>query len=86
MLVRGSNGSYAFIDFRETCPSAGFQDMYKNNTKASILGGLARYESYTNYALKVTYSAVAFRAKFEALRIFTKITAGSHGSKLCKEQ
>jgi gamma-glutamyltranspeptidase / glutathione hydrolase len=45
MLVRDSNGSYEFIDFRETCPSAGFQDMYKNNTKASILGGLARYEA-----------------------------------------
>lgn len=43
MLVRGSNGSYEFIDFRETAPAAAFQDMYNNNTNASIFGGLARY-------------------------------------------
>ncbi|KAK5448026.1 hypothetical protein LTS15_009050 [Exophiala xenobiotica] len=41
MLVRGSNGSYEFIDFRETAPAAAFQDMYNNNTNASIFGGLA---------------------------------------------
>lgn len=41
MLVRGSNGSFEFIDFRETMPAAGFQDMYNNNTNASIYGGLA---------------------------------------------
>lgn len=45
MLVRGSNGSYEFIDFRETAPAAAFQDMYKNNVNASIYGGLARYGS-----------------------------------------
>ena len=43
MLVRGSNGSYEFIDFRETAPAAAFQDMYKNNINASVFGGLARY-------------------------------------------
>lgn len=43
MLVRSSNGSYEFIDFRETAPAAAFQDMYNNNTNASIFGGLARY-------------------------------------------
>lgn len=43
MLVRGSNGSYEFIDFRETAPAAAFQDMYKGNVKASLYGGLARY-------------------------------------------
>jgi gamma-glutamyltranspeptidase/glutathione hydrolase len=43
MLVRGSDGEYEFIDFRETAPAAAFQDMYKNNTGASIHGGLARY-------------------------------------------
>lgn len=32
-----------FIDFRETAPAAAFEDMYKNNTDASIYGGLARY-------------------------------------------
>ena len=42
MLVRGANGSYEFIDFRETAPAAAFEDMYKNNTRASIFGGLAR--------------------------------------------
>ncbi|KAK4941332.1 hypothetical protein LTR10_018742 [Elasticomyces elasticus] len=41
MLVRSSNGSYEFIDFRETAPAAAFQDMYNNNTNASIFGGLA---------------------------------------------
>ncbi|KAJ9640240.1 hypothetical protein H2204_003465 [Knufia peltigerae] len=41
MLVRGSNGSYEFIDFRETAPAAAFEDMYNNNTNASIFGGLA---------------------------------------------
>ncbi|KAF2725611.1 gamma-glutamyltranspeptidase [Polychaeton citri CBS 116435] len=41
MLVRTSNGSFEFIDFRETAPAAAFQDMYNNNTNASIYGGLA---------------------------------------------
>ncbi|KAL2349687.1 gamma-glutamyltransferase, partial [Cryomyces antarcticus] len=41
MLVRSSSGSYEFIDFRETAPAAAFQDMYNNNTNASIHGGLA---------------------------------------------
>ncbi|QDS73079.1 hypothetical protein FKW77_000123 [Venturia effusa] len=41
MLVRGSNGSYEFVDFRETMPAAGFKDMYKNNSAASLYGGLA---------------------------------------------
>lgn len=45
MLVRGSNGSYEFIDFRETAPAAAFQDMYNSTNygvNASIFGGLAR--------------------------------------------
>ncbi|KAI0140430.1 gamma-glutamyltransferase 1 [Xylariaceae sp. FL1272] len=41
MLVRGSNGSYEFIDFRETAPAAAFEDMYNNDTDASLYGGLA---------------------------------------------
>lgn len=41
MIVRSSNGSYEFIDFRETAPAAAFEDMYKNNVQASIDGGLA---------------------------------------------
>lgn len=42
-LLRSSNGSYEFVDFRETAPAAAFQDMYKGNVNASIFGGLARY-------------------------------------------
>jgi len=42
MLVRAPNGTHEFIDFRETAPAAAFQDMYTNNTEASIFGGLAR--------------------------------------------
>lgn len=41
MIVRASNGSYEFIDFRETAPASATQDMYKNNVNASIYGGLA---------------------------------------------
>jgi len=41
MLVRSPNGTYEFIDFRETAPAAAFEDMYKNNEQASITGGLA---------------------------------------------
>ncbi|KXH63363.1 gamma-glutamyltranspeptidase [Colletotrichum salicis] len=41
MLVRSSNGTYEFIDFRETAPAAAFEDMYTNNTRASLYGGLA---------------------------------------------
>lgn len=41
MIVRSSNGSYEFVDFRETAPAAAFEDMYKNNVKASEEGGLA---------------------------------------------
>ena len=44
MLVRASNGSYTFIDFRETAPAAAFQDMYNNDTDLSLYGGLARYD------------------------------------------
>lgn len=43
MLVRSTNGTYEFIDFRETAPAAASEDMYKNNTDASLYGGLARY-------------------------------------------
>lgn len=42
MLVRAPNGTYEFIDFRETAPAAAYQDMYNNNVNASIFGGLAR--------------------------------------------
>lgn len=41
MLVHAADGSFESIDFRETAPAASFEDMYKNNTRASVLGGLA---------------------------------------------
>ncbi|RMZ78224.1 hypothetical protein DV738_g4023, partial [Chaetothyriales sp. CBS 135597] len=41
MLVRSPNGTYEFIDFRETAPAAAFEDMYKNDPKTSLFGGLA---------------------------------------------
>lgn len=42
MLVRSAKGVYEFIDFREKAPAAAYQDMYVNNTAASLYGGLAR--------------------------------------------
>ncbi|OJI87548.1 hypothetical protein ASPTUDRAFT_137176, partial [Aspergillus tubingensis CBS 134.48] len=41
MLVKTPEGSFEAIDFRETAPAAAFQDMFENNTKASVSGGLA---------------------------------------------
>lgn len=41
MLVRSSNGSYEVIDFREAAPAAAFRDMYKNDSMASVRGGLS---------------------------------------------
>ncbi|KAK2755576.1 hypothetical protein FQN54_006516 [Arachnomyces sp. PD_36] len=41
MLIRAPDGSFEMVDFRETAPAAAFQEMYRNNTDASILGGLA---------------------------------------------
>ncbi|KAL1998429.1 hypothetical protein VTN02DRAFT_6193 [Thermoascus thermophilus] len=41
MLVRSPDGAFESVDFRETAPAAAFQDMYRNNTDASIYGGLA---------------------------------------------
>jgi len=44
MLVRSSNGSYEFIDFRERAPAAAFETMYSpplSNSNYSLYGGLA---------------------------------------------
>ncbi|OAA45629.1 gamma-glutamyltranspeptidase [Metarhizium rileyi] len=41
LLLRSPNGTYEYVDFRETAPAAAFEDMYKGNVKASIYGGLA---------------------------------------------
>lgn len=43
LLVRSSNGSYEYIDFREMAGQAAYEDMYTNNTNASLYGGLARW-------------------------------------------
>ncbi|OLN85274.1 Gamma-glutamyltransferase-like protein 2 [Colletotrichum chlorophyti] len=41
MLVRSANGTYEFVDFRETAPAAASEDMFKDNERASRFGGLA---------------------------------------------
>lgn len=42
MLVRAPNGTYEFIDFRETAPAAATEDMFTDDPDLSIFGGLAR--------------------------------------------
>lgn len=42
MLVRSPNGTYESVDFRETAPTAAFENMYKDNVNGSLFGGLAR--------------------------------------------
>ena len=41
MIVRAPNGTYENIDFRETAPAAGDENMYQGNVDGSIYGGLA---------------------------------------------
>ncbi|KAJ5634063.1 hypothetical protein N7528_001905 [Penicillium herquei] len=41
MIVRAPDGSYEYIDCRETAPAAAFEDMFKNNSDAAVYGGLA---------------------------------------------
>ncbi|RDL37992.1 Uncharacterized protein BP5553_05425 [Venustampulla echinocandica] len=41
MLVRGSDGTYESIDFRETAPAAAHENMYRDNVNGSIRTGLA---------------------------------------------
>ncbi|KAF2807209.1 gamma-glutamyltranspeptidase [Mytilinidion resinicola] len=41
MNIRSPTGVYEIVDFRETAPAAAYQDMYSNNTDASLYGGLA---------------------------------------------
>jgi gamma-glutamyltranspeptidase/glutathione hydrolase len=40
-LIRSSNGSYEYVDYRETAPAAAFEDMYNDDVEASVSGGLA---------------------------------------------
>ncbi|CAG8978646.1 hypothetical protein HYALB_00009462 [Hymenoscyphus albidus] len=41
MLVRGPNGVYESIDFRETAPAAAWEGMYEGNVEGSVWSGLA---------------------------------------------
>jgi gamma-glutamyltranspeptidase/glutathione hydrolase len=41
MMVRGKDGSYEDIDFRETAPAAAFEDLYKDNVGGRVTSGLA---------------------------------------------
>lgn len=41
MLVRSANGTYEYIDFRETAPAASTEGMYNNDTNLSLYGGMA---------------------------------------------
>lgn len=50
MLVRGLDGSYEDVDFRETAPAAYYQDMYNDEPLTSVFGGLARYDSRVGIA------------------------------------
>ncbi|KAF2971460.1 hypothetical protein GQX73_g2046 [Xylaria multiplex] len=40
-LIRDENGGYTVVDYRESAPAAAFEDMYRDNVKGSIFGGLA---------------------------------------------
>lgn len=42
MLVRTPEGTFEFIDYRETAPAAAYEEMFVNDTKAAVYGGLAR--------------------------------------------
>ncbi|CAK7205670.1 hypothetical protein SEUCBS139899_008449 [Sporothrix eucalyptigena] len=41
MLVRGPDGSYESVDYRETAPAAAYENMYDGNVYGSVIGGLA---------------------------------------------
>jgi gamma-glutamyltranspeptidase/glutathione hydrolase/leukotriene-C4 hydrolase len=41
MLIRSPNGSFEFIDFRETAPQAASKDMYVHNPLLAQIGGLS---------------------------------------------
>jgi gamma-glutamyltranspeptidase/glutathione hydrolase len=56
MLIRAANGTYEFIDFRESAPAASYETMYNSNVNASIFGGLARCE----ISKSIFYSGLSF--------------------------
>ena len=40
-LIRDRDGSYTVVDYREAAPAAAFEDMYRDDARASVYGGLA---------------------------------------------
>lgn len=80
MLVRAPNGTYEFIDFRETAPAAAFEDMYAEDEDLSIYGGLARYK--TNVGLEDTEAddtQVVSQENYEGSSTCTATTASCPG-------
>lgn len=75
MLVHSPQGAFEFIDFREKAPAAATQDMFNNNTEASLFGGLARYGCcrFSN-SVKLISTPVAYQGTFAAWIISTKTT------------
>ena len=41
MLIRSPNGTFEFIDFRESAPAAAHRDMYNDNPVLAQHGGLS---------------------------------------------
>ena len=41
-LIRMPNGTFEFVDFRETAPAAAYENMFDGNEDASLIGGLTR--------------------------------------------
>ena len=41
MLIRAPNGTFEFIDFRETAPLAADRDMYNDDPELAKQGGLS---------------------------------------------
>lgn len=82
MTVRSSNGSYEFIDFRETAPAAAFESMYTNDTDLSIYGGLARLvhqpRAYAKHEVDLATTAVSL-ASCVAWNTCTITTASFRG-------
>lgn len=41
MLIRSPNGTFEFIDFRETAPSGATHDMFEKDPSLAKVGGLS---------------------------------------------
>ena len=82
-LVRAPDGSFEFIDFRETAPAAAFQEMYRGNPKGSTEGGLARYVPFSQRLQKSNTNSVECQASCEVWSICTRNMAFSRGQPLC---